>query len=343
MSKWEENMGLNIKKGVAVLALAGAALVLTPFGSDAQAAEIEIKFANVMAPSHDTSKAVDKFAELVETKSDGRITVQHFPGAQLGSDKETYEAAQQGMLQIAGGSFANLVTITRAFEVLHLPFIFEERAQAHRALDSQKVKDLINDQLADVGFVWLLTFEYGFRDINTTERQVSVPDDMSGLKLRASRSPTEIAGVEAFGASAVTIDWPEVYNALRFGVVDGEAQPYGTLVSAKHEEVLKQHLDIDWQFYAFVGMISLDQWQSYPDWAQEIILESAQEAEQYHRKIWVEEDDKAKAVYQAAGGEITVPDAEQRALWVDAGRSTWAGSGVPQEEIDLVQSAAKGN
>jgi len=317
---------------IAVVALAGIGT------SAAQAQEITIKYANVMGPAHDTSKGVEKFAELVTQKSGGRIKVQHFPGGQLGSDKETYEAAQQGLLQIAGGSYANLVTITRAFEVLHLPFIFEDRKQAHAALDSQKVRDLINQDLAKVGMRWLMTFEFGFRDINTTSKKVVVPADMSGLKLRASRSPTEIGGIRAFGGTAVTVDWPEVYNSLKFKVVEGQGQPFGTMVSARHHELIKHHLELDWQYYGFVGMISTKQWEAYPDWARKVIAEAAAEAEKYHRAIWEEEDAKAREAFVKAGGTITVPTREQREQWVKLGRAMWANSGVPQSAIDLVRA-----
>lgn len=319
-----------------------AALLASLSSATASAQEITIKYANVMAPSHDTSKGVEKFAELVAQKSGGRIKVQHFPGGQLGSDKETYEAAQQGLLQIAGGSYANLVTITRAFEVLHLPFIFENRKQAHAALDSVKVRDEINKELAQVGLRWLMTFEFGFRDINTTSKKVVVPADLNGLKLRASRSPTEIGGIKAFGGTAVTVDWPEVYNALKFKIVDGEGQPFGTLVSARHHEILKQHLLLDWQYYGFVAMISTKQWESYPDWARKIISESAAEAEKYHRAIWAEEDAKARDTYVKAGGAITTPTPQQREEWVKLGRTMWATSGVAKPTIDLVRAEVQG-
>ncbi len=325
-------------KNLIATALAAASVLAS---GQALAQEITIKYANVMAPSHDTSKGVEKFAELVAKKSQGRIKVQHFPGGQLGSDKETYEAAQQGLLQIAGGSYANLVTITRAFESLHLPFIFEDRAQAHKALDSVKVKEAINKELDKVGMRWLMTFEFGFRDINTTNRKVAEPKDLAGLKLRVSRSPTEVAGVNAFGGTAVTVDWPEVYNALRFKVVDGQAQPFATMVSGKHHELLKEHLELDWQYYGFVGMISTKQWAAYPDWAKKVLEEAATEAETYHRKIWVDEDQKAKDAYLKAGGKITVPTPAQRAMWVEAGRGTWSASGVPTQLIEVLQSESR--
>ncbi|MYN14812.1 DctP family TRAP transporter solute-binding subunit [Pusillimonas sp. TS35] len=322
-------------------ALASATFMLPLSNGTAHAADTyKIKVANVMAPSHDTSKAVDYFAKLVKEKSDGSIKMQHFPGGQLGSDNETFGAAQQGLIQIASGSSANLVTITRAFEVLHLPFIFGDLDQVHKALQSPAVRERINAELAKVGLRWLFTFDYGFRDINTTSREVAQPKDVKGLKLRASRSPLEIAGLESFGAAAVTVDWPEVYNALRFKIVDGEAQPFGTLVSAKHQEVLRQTLDVNWQYYGFVGLISIDQWNKYPDSVKKVLEDAAREAETYHRKIWAEEDKKAEAAYIKAGGKVTTLTPEQRQAWVKLGKSTWANANVPQDLIDLVHKTA---
>lgn len=332
----------KLGKSLTVAALSSACFLALSTSNAVAKAEFTVKVANVMAPSHDTSKAVDYFAKLVAEKSDGKIKIQHYPGGQLGSDKETYDAAQQGMLQIASGSSANLVTITRAFEVLHLPFIFDNLDQVHNVLQSKKVKDHINADLADVGLRWLFTFDYGFRDINTSEKLVKSPADMAGLKIRASRSPLELAGVKAFGGSAVTVDWPEVYNALRFKVVDGEAQPFGTLVSARHQEILHHTVDVDWQYYGFVGVISVKQWEKYPDWVKETLESAANEAEIYHRKIWAEEDAKAKEIYLKAGGDITTLTPDERAEWVKLGKTTWADSGVPQATIDLVLAAAAG-
>lgn len=319
---------------------AAALAVFVSAAVPASAQELTIKLANVIGPKHDTSIAIDKFAELVAEKSEGRIEVQHFPSGQLGSDKETYEAAQQGLLQFAAGSYANLVTITRAFEVLHLPFIFDNRAQAHAALDSPAVRDMINAELAEVNMHWLMTLEFGFRNINTSEAAVLAPSDLEGLKLRASRSPTEINGIEALGGTAVTVDWPEVYNALKFKVVDGEAQPFGTMVSAKHHEIIKHMTEIEWQYFGMVVMTSAEQWNSFPDWAKAIFEEAAVEAQAFHRKIWEEADANARQAFLDAGGTVHEVTSEERAEWAELGRATWADSGVSQEIIELVRAEA---
>jgi tripartite ATP-independent transporter DctP family solute receptor len=328
----------NIIKAVAAVSLSASLMA-----ANVTAAEYTIKLANVMGPSHDTSIAADKFAELVDQKSDGRIKVQHYPGGALGSDMESYQSAQMGMIDMGGGSFANLVSITRAFEVFHLPYIFRSRDEAHRALDSKKVSDAVNSELKKVGLKWLMTYEYGFRNINTVDQKVKTLADMSGLKLRTSRSPTEIAAIEAFGGSPITIDWPEVYNALNFGIVDGEAQPFGTMVSARHHEILKEYLENSFQFYAWVALVSQKKWDSYPEWVQKILTESAAESEAFHRKIWAEENEKSKEAYLAAGGKITTLTEAELQPWIKAGKSTWDKSGVSKDLIKLVESEAKGD
>lgn len=323
--------------------LSAAALSLCLVAGHAAAAEYTLKLANVMGPSHDTSIAADKFAELVTEKSDGKIDVEHYPGGALGSDMESYQSAQMGMLDMGGGSFANLVAITRAFEVLHLPYMFEGLDEVHRALDSEQVQSAINNELEKVGLKWLMTFDFGFRNINTTDKKVVSPDDLNGLKIRTSRSPTEMAAVDAFGGSATVVDWPEVYNALNFGIVDGEAQPFGTMVSARHHEVLNEYLENSFQYYGWVALVSQKKWNSYPDWVRQTLLEAADEAQEFHREIWETENQKAKEAYLEAGGNITKPTDQQMQQWVDLGKSTWDKSGVSEDLIKLVQQEAQGN
>ncbi|HLR62926.1 MAG TPA: TRAP transporter substrate-binding protein DctP, partial [Lentibacillus sp.] len=102
-------------------------------------AEYQFKVANVLAESDVSSYGLDKFEELVEEKSDGNIQVEVLHGGQLGSGVETFEAVKNGNLDMAADSFANLASITPAFEMFHLPFLFESRDQLLNAIDSEKI------------------------------------------------------------------------------------------------------------------------------------------------------------------------------------------------------------
>lgn len=328
-------MRIKVIKAVMPLALSVC------LASAAPGAEITVRIANVMGPAHDTSIALDRFAEIVEQKSEGRIAVQHYPGSQLGSDKESYEATQFGTIQFAGGSSANLATINQAFEVLHLPYLFENLGEVHTALDSPEVRDAINEQLSGVGLRWMTTFDFGFRDISTASKPVHLPEDLAGLKIRTSRSALEMAGVKAFGGEPTVVDWPEVYNALRFRIVDGEAQPFATMISARHQEIVKHHTELDWQYYGFVVLTGTRQWDSFPEWAQEIFTESFAEAQQFHRELWEKADADARQRFLDAGGEIVELTDDERMKWVELGKTTWSGSGVSQGTIDVIESVIR--
>jgi TRAP-type C4-dicarboxylate transport system substrate-binding protein len=117
---------------------------------------------------HHVSQGVSKWAEIANEKSGGKITILHFPASQLGSGKEMFEACRAGFLDFAADSFANIVTLSRAFEVFHLPYMFESREQGLKALDSPEVKNMVDKILAEVNLKWIQSFDYGFRKIATT-------------------------------------------------------------------------------------------------------------------------------------------------------------------------------
>lgn len=198
-------------------------------------AEYVFKVANVLAESDVSSKGLDKFKELVEEKSEGNIQIDVLHGGQLGSGVETFEAVRNGNLDMAADSFANLASLTKAFELFHLPFLFESRDQLLNAFNSEKVAERVNEDLEDLK--WFTTFEIGGpRVIGTSKTKITSIEDLQGLTFRASRSPLEIASQEAWGAKGQTVDWPETPEAVRLGMVDGLTVPYASFHSAKFHE-----------------------------------------------------------------------------------------------------------
>ena len=127
--------------------------------------------------------------ELVKAKTGGKMIIKTFHGGQLGSGKETFEAVKTGFLDVAVDSYANMYTLTPAFEPFHLPYIFESRNQQLAAFKNQNIRGRVDATLKKVGLKWLLALEYAPRQIGTSKKAIKVPGDLAGLKLRASRSP----------------------------------------------------------------------------------------------------------------------------------------------------------
>lgn len=307
-------------------------------------AEYTFKMANVLAEEDVTSYGLDKFAELVEEKSDGEVKIDVLHGGQLGSGVETFEAVKNGNLDMAADSFANLASITPAFEIFHLPFLFESRDQMLNATQSDEVRDLINDEISDLNLMWFSTYEIGGpREVGTSEKKIESLEDFKGLKFRASRSPLEIASQEAWGAKGVTVDWPETPESVRLGMVDGLTVPYASFYSGKFHEgsLIKYMLDLNFQNYASVAVIDKDMWDELPEDIQEILIEAEEEAKEWHIDFVSDYITENIEEMKDEGVEIySLPDEEYEKVKEVTKDEVWdefvGDEGMSQEKLDII-------
>jgi len=308
-------------------------------------AEYQFKVANVLAESDVSSYGLDKFEELVEEKSDGNIQVEVLHGGQLGSGVETFEAVKNGNLDMAADSFANLASITPAFEMFHLPFLFESRDQLLNAIDSEKINQKINDELAEDNLRWFSTFEIGGpRVIGTSDKKVTSLSDLEGMTFRASRSPLEIASHEAWGAKGQTVDWPETPEAVRLGMVDGLTVPYASFYSAKfHEGDLINYIaDVSFQTYASVTVVNSEKWKELPEDVKNILTEAEQEAREWHVDFVGDYVTKNMNEMKDAGVEIySVSEENYNEIKEATKDKVWdefiGNEGMSQEKLNLIQ------
>lgn len=308
-------------------------------------AEYEFQVANVLAESDVSSYGLDKFEELVEEKSDGNIQIEVLHGGQLGSGVETFEAVKNGNLDMAADSFANLASITPAFEMFHLPFLFESRDQLLNAFSSEAIKEQINGELENLNLKWFTTFEIGGpRVIGTSDTKVTSLDDLEGMTFRASRSPLEIASQEAWGAKGQTVDWPETPESVRLGMVDGLTVPYASFHSAKfHEGDLINYIaNVPFQTYASVTVVNTEMWAELPDDVKTILEESQQEAREWHIDFVGDYVTENINEMKEAGVEIySIPDENYEEIKEVTKDTVWdefiGNEGMSQEKLDLIQ------
>lgn len=306
--------------------------------SFAQNPKYKVKLSTQNAPTNHISLAYDKFAALAEKKSNGAIKIVPFHGGQLGSGKEAYEAAKEGFIEMAADSYANIVTLTSAFEPFGLPYIFESRQQALKIFKSEKIRARVDKMLEKIGLKWICTFEYGPRQMGTTKKKISWPDDLKGLKLRASRSPLEIASHNAFGAASVTIDWVEVTDALRMGTVDGLTVDWAGYYYSKLYETVRYIGELSFQLLANVNVCSKAWWDKLPDDAKNIILESAKEAEKWHEDMLIDSNNENIVAMRKDGVEIFGYTPEQRKAFKEKAEKLWGQyeSTCPRDYVDMI-------
>jgi tripartite ATP-independent transporter DctP family solute receptor len=259
-----------------------AAVALSAFGL-AQAQTRTIKFANQNAKGHPIVLGMEKFAELVDKNSAGRLKVQVFPGGALGSDQANVSALQGGTLEMASMNSGIFASVVKDFEIYDFPFLFGNPKEADAVVDGPFGKSL-HAKLADKGIVGLAYYELGFRNLTNSKRPITRVEDIAGLKLRVIPNPINVDWVTALGANPTPLPFPELYAALEQKAVDGQENPVATIRGAKLYEVQKHLALTNHQYNPQSVVVSKKFWDTLPEADRKVLQDAASESAKYQRE-----------------------------------------------------------
>jgi tripartite ATP-independent transporter DctP family solute receptor len=267
------------RRSLAALALAMAAIAFGP----AHAQVKTIKFANQNAKGHPIVMGMEKFAELVEKNSGGKLKVNVFPGGALGSDQANLSALQGGTLEMASMNSGIFASVVKEFAVYDFPFLFGNGKEADAVVDGPFGQSL-HHKLEDKGVVGLAYYELGFRELTNSKRPIAKVEDIAGLKLRVIPNPINIDWVSALGANPTPLPFPELYAALEQKAVDGQENPVATIQGAKMYEVQKYMTLTNHQYNPQSVVISKKFWDSLSADEKKVIADAARESAKYQRE-----------------------------------------------------------
>ena len=345
VNQWRLHM--FTRKAALALGVA-AALALTacaPAGDSgdekAEGSSYTIKFGNVISEGDTQNQAYAYFAELVNERSDGRITVEVYPDSQLGGEREMVEAVQAGNLEITAPSIGVLANFDDSLQVFDFPFIFEDAETAYEVLDGE-IGDSMLSGIEDTGVKVLGWGENGFRNLAMTKQTALSPADMQGQKLRTMQVPMHIAFWESIGAAPTPMAFPEVFTALQQGVVDGVENPFELMYSAKFTEVSSYTTELRWIYDPEVLIIGKSFFDGLPTEDQEIIQSSATDAIAKLRELKAGISDEIRAKIEADGGTVADLSPAQRQDWIDAAVPFYQAnaSKVDTEKLKAILEAA---
>ena len=299
------------------LAATVAALGLA-FAGPAQAQDpIVIKFSHVVAPQTPKGKGADKFKELAEKYTGGKVKVEVYPNSQLYKDKEEVEALQLGAVQMLAPSLAKFGPLgAKEFEAFDLPFIFEDKAALRKVTEGQIGKDLLK-KLEGKGILGLAYWDNGFK-IMSANRPLRTPDDFLGLKMRIQSSKVLEAQMKALGALPQVMAFSEVYQALQTGVVDGTENPLSNMYTQKMNEVQKHATLSNHGYLGYAVIVNKKFWDGLPADVRGNLEKAMTEATVFANDIAQKENDDAMAEMKKAGKTefYTLTDADKKA-WKD--------------------------
>ena len=295
----------------ALLACALAAVQLPALAD----APIIIKFSHVVARDTPKGKAADKFRELAEAATKGRVKVEVYPNSTLYKDKEELEALQLGAVQMLAPSLAKFGPLgVKEFELFDLPFIFPDKAALDRVTDGPIGRDLLK-KLEAKGILGLAYWDNGFK-MMSSNRPMHVPADMKGLKMRIQASKVLDEEMRALGANPQVMAFSEVYQALQTGVVDGTENPPSNLYTQKMHEVQKHLTATNHGYIGYAVIVNKKFWDKLPADIRAQLEGAMKEATVYADKIAQEENDKAlEAVRKSGKTTIYVPTDAEKAEW----------------------------
>jgi C4-dicarboxylate-binding protein DctP len=255
---------------------------------------IVIKFSHVVAPDTPKGKGADKFKELAEKYTNGKVKIEVYPNSQLYKDKEEVEALQLGAVQMLAPSLAKFGPLgAKEFEVFDLPYVLKDKAALRRVTDGPFGKALFA-KLETKGIKGLAYWDNGFK-IMSANKPLRLPADFQGLKMRIQSSKVLEAQFKALGAQPQVLPFSDVYQALQTGVVDGQENTTSNVYSQKMHEVQKYMTMTNHGYIGYVVVVNKKFWDGLPADIREQLEKAMKEATAYGNNQSAKENDDALA------------------------------------------------
>ena len=154
--------------------------------------------------------------KLLDERTNGRIKVQVYGGAQLGQEKETIKMTQAGTIAFNRINAAPLVSVSPPMGVFSMPYLFRDEDHLWKVLEGPVGKGLLKG-MESSNLVGLAYYDSGARSFYTKGKPIKTLADMKGMKIRVQQSKIFVDLINILGASATPMNYGEVYS----GSADG--------------------------------------------------------------------------------------------------------------------------
>jgi len=286
-------------------------------GNTGSGAKFTIKIGHAAKDGSARDLGAEKIKEVVETMSNGNITVEIYPNSQLGGGPDLIQGMQTNTIEMVilpssfMGGFQPLTTL------MDIPYLFPTDYEKLIQIEHGEAAKALLATTSEIGVETLDIWHTGYKTF-TANSKLYVPDDFKGLKFRVMPSQILIAQYETLGATPVNMDFSECYNALSTGAIDGQENPFDTTADMNFQEVQKyltvsNHGVLD-QFV----MASKTWWDAMDPADQAIILEGINAGREVCVTETQNKTEASRAKIEEAGVEIHELTEEELAQWKDA-------------------------
>ena len=278
-------------------------------------APIVIKFSHVVATDTPKGQAAERFKQLAEKATNGKVKVELYPNSQLYKDKEELEALQLGAVQMLAPSLAKFGPLgVKEFEAFDLPYIFPTKTALYNVTEGEIGKSLLK-KLEPKGITGLAYWDNGFK-VMSANKPLHNPADFKGLKMRIQSSKVLDAQMRALGANPQVLAFSEVYQALQTGVVDGTENPPSNMYTQKMHEVQKHVTVSNHGYLGYAVIVNKKFWDGLPPDIRGQLEKAMREATTFEKAIAQRDNDQAlEAIKKSGKTQIYTLTVQEQAEW----------------------------
>ena len=248
-----------------------------------------LRLAHNLAEDHAVHIAMTAWAEAVEEKSNGSISIQIFPNGTLGSETDCITIMRAGGLDMTKVSAATLGNFKNEWNALSVPYVFNDKDHYYNVMDGEIAQDMYQ-LTADAGFIGLTWLDSGSRSFYTAKTPIRTPSDLKGLKIRTMDSQMAIDMMNALGGSAQVMGYSEIYTGMQQGNVDG---------AENNVTALRDHSDVT-QYYCFdehtripdIIVLSKTVWDQMSENQRQVLRETAADMTDQYKQAWADFEDE---------------------------------------------------
>jgi TRAP-type transport system periplasmic protein len=262
--------------------------------------------------------------KLVEEKTDGKITVSHFPNATLGKSETVVEDIGSGVYDVG------LMVIPYLFDspfypytIASLPFAFPDVKTAHNAVQKLQKKYPLEEAFEEANIMSLGGQTATDPYIIFSKKPIKSYDDLKGMKIHVP-GDSVVDVVKAWGATPVSMAQQEVYQSLERGALDASIYTPVGAVGFKIHEIAPYVVDIGITSTPISMIINKEIYDGFSDETKET-FESELNAfmPTAFRDSYVNEVTKAFEVMKASGAEVIKLPAEEEAKFIKPAQKVW--------------------
>jgi tripartite ATP-independent transporter DctP family solute receptor len=287
-----------------------AAIAALLFGFSVSAQDFTLRAGHDQPVGSMYDEGHQMFKKLVEERSKGRIRVNVFPAAQLGSEVAMVEGLRLGTIDVICANAPNAAAFIPELGLFSVAYLFKDIQHFERVVNDPKFVQRMESLVAskNLGIRLVGFYAAGVRNVYSRKGSVSSPDDLKGVKIRVQNNPIEVKVWRTFGAIPTPMNFGEVYQALQSGVLDAAENGLAVIESNKHFEAAKYVSQTEHQRNLSALYVNEKKLASMPKDLQEIVLQAAKEASVHERKKDAELVAAAADRLKSRGAVLTSPD-----------------------------------